>query len=116
MNTFSDYAFYQEEHLGKLNVMEYAVFANKAYAEIVSQTGIQSIPFDHQMKNNLSFCECELAEAFHSHSKIPEGVAGENTDGYSISFKLSAADRAKTYKEICIRHLQSPVNLMCRWI
>lgn len=118
---FTDYAFYSGTYHGKLNESKYDSAVNKAYAEIISQTNGLASTAPENMQTPLKMCECELVDAIYSFAQVPTGISSINNDGYSVVYGgrnsndgLSGED--DTYKTICTRYLQCPVNLMCRWL
>lgn len=110
--TFSTYSFYKDDYHGRLSEDEYLTYVQRARAEILSVITIDpnSVP---SMKDNLSFCECELVDAY-SKLDSQEGILSENNDGLAVTYDKTFAK--SQYREICNKHLQYPYNLMCRWL
>lgn len=118
MQTFADYVFYRDEYHGQLTEDEFTACAARAYAEILSQTNGQALRAPDSMQDKLALCECELVDALQAFAQVPKGVSSVNNDGYSVSFGGDAAggDEAAGLRDICVRYLQVPANLMCRWL
>lgn len=124
MPAFTDYSYYQQ-HGGKLSEADYNASVNDAYAEILLQTNGAAQTAPVEMQEALKLCECKLVDVFAAYKEgaalLPKGVGSVSNDGYSVSVVTGgASDAAKAEaaerRAICVRYLQHPVNLMCRWI
>ena len=128
MTTFSDFAFYKGEFHGFLDEDAYNASVATAYYEILSQTNSAALKAPDSMTEAVKVCECELVDVIDAYktgaAMLPKGVSSVSNDGYSISSKTSSgADCGDTLDmerrerhTICVRYLQTPVNLMCRWV
>lgn len=123
--TYSTWADYRNKYRGRLAQYNYEQAAIKAKATIDRLTFGQALNAPDSMKENLMFCECELADAIHANweadSLLPKGIASANTDGVSISRDTrttggEARSEQSMYLDICRRHLRYPVNLMYRGV
>lgn len=121
--TFADYAFYTQNG-GKLSGADWAAVAGDAQAEILSQTNGRAATAPAVMQDAVKRCECALADVIAAYKAgaalLPKGVGSINNDGYSVSMGSGAANpqqaEARERRAICARYLQTPVNLMCRWL
>lgn len=124
MATFANYAYYTE-HGGKLPEAVYNASVNDAYAEILSQTNGVALTAPEEMQDAVKMCECALVDVVAGYKDtaavLPKGIGSISNDGYTVSVgtgggvsitKAEAQERAA----VCARHLQWPVNLMCRWL
>jgi hypothetical protein len=118
--TFSDYVFYTQNG-GQLSEAEYSAVVGAAYAEIISQTSGRALTSDAIM-DAVKRCECALVDVIAAYRKgaalLPKGVGSISNDGYSVSMGSTSPVQAEAQERrtICARYLQTPVNLMCRWI
>ena len=124
MATFADYAVYTA-HGGKLPEAVYNASVNDAYTEILSQTNGAALTAPEEMQDAVKLCECALVDVVAGYkdtaAALPKGIGSISNDGYTVSvgtgggvsiLKAEAQERAA----VCARHLQWPVNLMCRWL
>jgi len=120
MKPFTDFAFYRDVFHGRLSEAEYNSSVHDAHAEIVSQTNGRTIP--DSMMDAVKLCECALVDAFASHQEsknmLPDDITSVSNDDLKVT--RSGADPEKARKQerraICARYLQTPINLMCRWV
>jgi hypothetical protein len=123
--TFSDYTFYTA-HGGKLAEADYNASVDDAYAEIISQTlGIATNAPD-SMTDAVALCECKLVDVIAAYKAgaalLPKGIGSISNDGYSVSASSGGSgintqqSETQERRAICVRYLQTPVNLMCRWL
>lgn len=124
MAAYADYTFYRQ-HGGKLTEAAYNASVEDAHAEILLQTNGAAQTAPVEMQEALKLCECKLVDVFAAYKEgaalLPKGVGNVSNDGYSVSAVTGgASDAAKAEaaerRAICVRYLQHPVNLMCRWI
>lgn len=113
---FSTFEIYKDTYHGSLGEPEYNAVVGRAYAEIISQTNGLALNAPASMADNLSMCECALVDIVNSYSQTPAGVSGISNDGYSLSFGSGRGTLSELAHQECIRYLQVPVNLMCRWL
>lgn len=125
MPTFTDYAYYTA-HGGKLPEADYNASVHDAYAEILSQTNGAALTAPEEMQDAVKLCECALVDVVAGYKDtatvLPKGIGSISNDGYTVSvgtgtggvsiLKAEAQERVT----VCARHLQWPVNLMCRWL
>lgn len=122
MEAFSTYEFYNGEYHGKLSEGDYKSAVPHARAEIMSQTNGKAANAGTAMQDNLKMCECALCDLFNSASGLPAGagaVTSVTFDDYSVGYAAAGNGGnalARQIKAICSRWLQTPENLMCRWI
>ena len=123
MATFADYAYYTA-HGGKLPEAVYDASVNDAYAEILSQTGGAALTAPEEMQDAVKLCECALVDVVAGYKEpaavLPKGIGSISNDGYPVSVGAGSASVTKAEAQeraaVCVRHLQWPVNLMCRWL
>jgi hypothetical protein len=121
MLTFTDFEYYRDVFKGGLSEDQYSKFVNDAHAEIVSQTNNRAAHAPDSMKDAVKLCECALVDALADHKKssamLPDDISSVSNDDLKVS--RSGADpkkaRRQELRSICVRYLQTPVNLMCRW-
>jgi len=117
---FTDFTYYRDVFLGRLSEEEYNSAVVDAHAEIVSQTNGRTIP--DEMQTAVKLCECVLVNAIAKHDEsskmLPDDISSVSNDDLRVT--RNSADPAKARKQerraICARYLQTPVNLMCRWV
>ena len=122
MSTFSDFDFYRDEYHGKLTEDQYNASKHEAKATILSETLSRAANAPEMMKEAVKLCECALVDILHSHKKsreiLPSGITSVSNDGYSVT--AGSTNRPNTeaaeLRAMCAKFLQTPVNLMCRWI
>lgn len=126
MFTFANYAYYLAQG-GNLPMAEYDAAVDGAYAEILSQTSGAALNAPPVMLEPIKRCECALVDVIAGYQRtaeiLPRGVLSVNNDGFSVSTgSASVNGRSITQTEaeeratVCARHLQWPMNLMCRWL
>lgn len=115
MPDYADYNYYRDIWRGALSEDAYAACAARASREIDVQTGGRARKAPESMRENLSMCACELADAIEAFSALLPGTSSLRNDGLAVTVNRGASE-AKTRAEICRRWLQAPVNLMLRWI
>lgn len=122
--SFSDYDYYTA-HGGKLSEMEYNAFVDDAHAEILSQTNGKAVCAPDSMQEPLKLCECRLVDVIAAYQSgaalLPKGVNSISNDGYSVSAgagmgETSVQAEFQDKYAVCMRYLQIPCNLMCRWM
>lgn len=118
---FSDWEYYQTVYKGNLTEDDYNSFVSQAYYEILSQTNSCALKYtnaDSLMLDNLKMCECSLIDAMNGYAEVPKGVNSINNDSYSVSFggQYATESQSDAINAICQRYLQTPVNLMNRWL
>ncbi len=121
---FTDFAYYTS-HGGILSESQYNTYAPMAYYEIISQTNHKAASAPDCMTEAVKMCEVALIDVLAGYgeasSSIPAGVSSVNNDGFSISrgssFGGSAIElETAAANDVCARYLQTPINLMCRWL
>ncbi len=117
MTPFSTYEYYKTQYYGKLSEDDYNANVLKACSKIISNIN-GSVP--EIMLDNVALCECELTDIIFDFAKIPMGVYSVNNDGYSVTYGGNSNNRTNSEqsicKAVCAKYLQSPINLMCRWV
>ena len=124
MSTFSDFTFYRDVFHGRLTEDEYNASVWEAHAEILSQTNSRATNAPEAMLEAVKLCECALVDIIAAYKKgsalLPRGVGSISNDGYSVSMGSGNTDprqaEAQERRATCVRFLQTPENLMCRWL
>jgi len=120
MLTFTDFAFYRNVYKGALCEADYNGAVFEAHAEIVFQTSGRAIP--ESMQDAVEVCECSLVDVIAGHKKssamIPDGITSVSNDGLKVTKSDANLTkvRSEERRDICVRFLQTPVNLMYRGI
>lgn len=129
-STYSTWEYYSgPEYHGSLDYTQYVNFSAKAKYIIDQRTLNRAQTAPDTMLERLRDCECEIVDAMHGFSEakaiLPVGIASINNDGYSVSAGGSntaggMSNRLQVeesiLREICIRYLTQPENLMYRGV
>jgi len=120
MLTFSSFEFYRDVFNGKLSEDDYNGFVIDANAEIKSQINGRSVPAE--MMDAVKLCECALVDLASRHKKssemLPDDISSVSNDDFKVTRGGSCSDLTKVRngerRDVCVRFLQTPINLMYR--
>ncbi|MCM1295661.1 MAG: hypothetical protein NC311_08980 [Muribaculaceae bacterium] len=126
---YADHAFYRDTFRGQLTAEEFDRWAAKASLQIDQATQDRAASAPPEMERALALCCCALAEqlkAWDDQDAQTKGgiLAGEEVDGYRVSYRGSnaveqvdpAVKRRRELRSICADYLCRPVNLMYRGV